>query len=184
MSNARLLLVVLLCASPAVLLLDGPMMHGVVAGVAAIGMVLVSRTLRPGETAFFLSIARPAVVLAAVPALWMLIQVVPLRALAHPMWTSAEMAIGHPVTGSISIDIGASVMALGQYLTIAAIAFWAGAVAVDRQRAEWILFSLMAATALIGLLMVADDLFGLTICKIACNTDPLRGIFAFKSDPF
>ena len=21
-------------------------------------------------------------------------------------------------------------------------------------------------------------------CKIACNTDPLRGIFAFKSDPF
>ncbi|MGP0083554.1 MAG: hypothetical protein ACLP0B_07990 [Steroidobacteraceae bacterium] len=140
--------------------------------------------MRPGETTFFLSIARPAAALAAVPALWMLVQVLPLRAVVHPMWTSAEVAIGHPVTGAISIDIGASVMALGQYLTIAAIAFWAGAVAVDRQRAEWILFSLMAATALIGLLMVADDLFGLTICKIACNTDPLRGIFAFKSDPF
>ena len=146
---------------------DGPMMHGVVAGVAAIGMVLISRTMRPGETTFFLSIARPAVVLAAVPALWMVVQVLPLSALAHPMWSSAEVAIGHPLTGAISIDIGASVMALGQYLTIAAIAFWAGAVAVDRQRAEWILFSLMAATALIGLLMVADDLFGLTIVSAA-----------------
>ncbi len=163
MSNARLLLVVLLCASPAVLLFDGPMMHGIVAGVTAIGMVLISRTMRPGETTFFLSIARPAAALAAVPALWMLVQVLPLRAVVHPMWTSAEVAIGHPVTGAISIDIGASVMALGQYLTIAAIAFWAGAVAVDRQRAEWILFSLMAATGLIGLTMVAVDVFGLTM---------------------
>ena len=162
-SNARLILAVLICASPAVLLLDGPIMHGLVAGMAAIGIAIVSRTMRPGEATYFLSIIPWAVALAAIPALWMLIQVLPLSALAHPIWTSAEAAIGHPITGAISIDIGASVMALGQYLTIVAIGFWSAAVAIDRQRAEWILFSLMAATSLIGLALAANELLRLTV---------------------
>lgn len=125
------------------------------------GIAIVSRTMRPGETQFFVSFARPAAVLAAVPALWMLIQVLPLPFLAHPIWTSAETAIGHPIRGSISIDIGASVMALGFYLTIVAVAFWSAAVAVDRQRAEWILFSLMTATGLIAVTVATTNHFGL-----------------------
>jgi len=142
-----------------------------VAGVTAVGIAVVARTMRPGETEFFLSLTRRVAMLAAIPALWMLIQVLPIRALAHPMWTSAETAIGHPLTGAISIDIGASVMALGQYLTILAIAFWSAAVAVDRQRAEAILFSLMAATAVIGLTQVANKFFGLT------SLDPSNSLF-------
>ena len=54
--------------------------------------------------------------------------------------------MGHPSPGSISIDFGASVMALGLYLSAAAVALLSAAVAVDRQRAEWILFTLMGAT--------------------------------------
>jgi hypothetical protein len=140
-SQARLLLVVLICASPAVLFFDGPIAHGVLAGVAAVGIAIISRTMRPGETEFFLSFSKRAATLVAIPALWMLIQVLPLPFLAHPIWTSAETAIGHPIKGSISIDIGASVMALGFYLTI--------------------LFSLMTATALIGLTVTATNLFEL-----------------------
>jgi hypothetical protein len=160
-SQARLLLVALICASPAVIFFDGPIMRGILAGVAAVGIGIVSRTMRPGETQFFLSFAKSAAVPAAIPALWMLIQVLPLPFLAHPIWISAETAIGHPIRGSISIDIGASVMALGFYLTIVAVAFWSAAVAVDRQRAEWILFSLMTATTLIGLTIAATYFFGL-----------------------
>lgn len=161
MSHARLLLVVLICASPAVLFFDGPIAHGLLAGVAAVGIAIISRTMRPGETEFFVSFAKRTAMFVAIPALWMLIQVLPLPFLAHPIWTSAETAIGHPIRGAISIDIGASVMALGFYLAIVAVAFWSAAVAVDRQRAEWILFSLMTATALIGLTVAATNLFGL-----------------------
>jgi hypothetical protein len=150
-SNARLLLVALICASPAVLFFDGPIAHGLVAGVAASAMLVLLRAMRPGETTFFLSIARPVVFFAAVPALWMLIQVLPLGVLTNPIWNSAEAAIGHPIAGAISIDIGAGVMALGQYLTLIAIFVLSTAVAVDRQRAEWTLFSLMVATAVIAL---------------------------------
>lgn len=161
MSQARLLLVALICASPGVLFFDGTIVHGILAGVAAVGIAILSRTMRPGETQFFLSFAKRAAIIVAIPALWMLIQVLPLPFLAHPIWASAETAIGHPITGAISIDIGASAMALGFYLTIFAVAFWTGAVAVDRQRAEWILFSLMTATALIGLTVMATNLFRL-----------------------
>jgi len=160
-SNARLILVILLCASPAILAFDGAIVHGVLAGVAAVGIAIVSRTMRPVETQFFLSFAKRAAVVAAIPALWMLIQVLPLPFLAHPIWTSAQTGIGHPIAGSISIDIGASVMALGFYLTIVAVAFWSASVAVDRQRAEWLLFALMIATALIGLTEAATTVFKL-----------------------
>jgi len=160
-SHARLILVVLICAAPAILLFDGPIVHGVLAGVAAVGLAVVSRMMRPVETQFFLTFAKPAAMLAAIPALWMFIQVLPLPFLAHPIWTSTQTGIGHPIAGTISIDIGAGVMALGFYLTIVAVAFWSAAVAVDRQRAEWILFALVAATALIGLMVVASTLFRL-----------------------
>jgi hypothetical protein len=160
--NARLILVALICASPAILLFDGPIVRGLIAAATVSGMVTLLRALRPGEAAFFLSIARPVLFVIAVPAAWMLIQALPLGVLAHPIWTSASEAIGHRIFGSISIDIGASVMALGQYLTLVAIAVWSGAVAVDRHRAEWILFSLLVATALVALMAVVIQIVDVT----------------------
>src|SRR5260370_23825641 len=91
----------------------------------------------------------------------MLIQILPLRPFAHPIWSSAEAAIGHPIASSISIDTGASVGALGRYLSVGAVALLSAAVAVDRQRAEWVLFSLTGATALIGFVLMIHDAFGL-----------------------
>jgi hypothetical protein len=167
MPKAQLVLVILICASPVFLLLDGPIVCVLVAGVTASGLVLVARTMRPGETAFFVSIAPPVAAIVAVPAVLMLIQVLPLKALAHPIWQSAEIASGESLTGSVSVDTGAGLIALGQYLTIAAVGFWSAAVAVDRRRAVSILFSVTAATAFIGLLIAANELLGLTILNAA-----------------
>ena len=157
MSNALLVLTTII-GSPAILWLDGPIMQALVTGAA--GVAVVSCTMRPGEAIFFVSFARPAALLAAVPALWMLIQVVPMGLFAHPIWASAQAALGHPILGSISIDVGAGALALGRYLTIVAIGFWTAAAAIDRQRAEHILFALVAATGLIALIMTAAKLFG------------------------
>jgi hypothetical protein len=158
-SNVRLILVTLICASPVILLWDGLIMQGLVAGIVAVALAITARTLRPGETGFLVSIIRPLAPVAAVPALWVLVQVLPLRMLAHPIWKSAETALGHPVAGGISVDPGASVIALGQYLSVIAVAFLSAAVAVDRQRAEWILFVLTAAVTAIALIMLTHELF-------------------------
>ncbi len=159
MSQVRLILVTLICTSPAILLWDGLIMQGFVAGIVAVALAITARALRPGETGFLVSVVRPPAVVAAVPALWVLVQVLPLRVLAHPIWKNAETALGHPIAGTISVDPGASVIALGQYLSVVGVGFLSAAVAVDRQRAEWILFALTAAGVAIALITRTHDLF-------------------------
>jgi hypothetical protein len=147
------MLVTLICTSPAILLWDGLIMQGLLAGIVAVALAITARALRPGETGFLVSIVRPAAVIAAVPALWVVIQVLPLGVLAHPIWKSAETALGHPVAGTISVDPGASIIAVGQYLSIVGVVFLSAAVAVDRQRAEWILFALTAVGVALALML-------------------------------
>ena len=157
-SKVRYILVALVCASPVILLWDGLIMQGLVAGIVAVALVMTVRTMRPGETEFLVSIIRTLIVVAAVPAVWVLLQVLPLGVLAHPIWSSAGQALGHPVRGAISVDPGASVIALGQYLSMCTVVFLTAAVAVDRRRAEWILFALTAAAAAIALLVLTQDI--------------------------
>src|SRR6516165_1025878 len=154
-SKVRLILVTLICASPVMLLWDGPIMQGLFAGIIAVALGIATQTLRPRETEFLVSIFRPLAVVAAVPALWVVVQLLPLKLFAHPIWRSAETALGHPIAGTISVDPGASIIALGQYLCVIAVAFLSAAVAVDRQRAEWILFALTAAVTAAALMMLA-----------------------------
>jgi hypothetical protein len=133
---------------------DGLLIQGLIAGVVAVLLAITAQSLRPHETDFVISNVRLIAALAAVPAVWMIVQALPLRSLAHPIWLSAETAAGIPIAGAISIDPGASIVALGRYLSLSALAFISVAVAVDRQRAEWILFALTAAgttTALVVL---------------------------------
>ncbi len=159
MSKVRFILVALICESPAILLWDGPITRTLITGAVAAALLITVRSLQPGETKFFVSIMRPLAAIAAVPALWMVSQVLPLRALAHPMWKSAEMALGNPLAGTISIDRGATILALGQYLSTTAVVFLSAAVAVDRQRAEWLLFALTGACSLIALIVLTHASF-------------------------
>ena len=157
--KACFFLVALIGGSPAILLVGGLVMHALVAGIVAIALVIVARSLRPGETEFLVSRTRPLAFAAAVPALWVLIQILPLNLFVHPIWISAAQALGRPVAGAISIDPGASVIALGQYLSMAAVTFLSAAVAVDRQRAQWLLFALAGACTAIALGVLIHDLF-------------------------
>jgi hypothetical protein len=153
-SKVRFILVALICESPAILLWDGLITQALVTGAVAAAMMITVRALRPDETKFFVSIIRPLAVIAAVPALWIVIQLLPLRALAHPMWKSAETALGQPLADTISIDLGVSVLALAQYLSMIAVVFLSAAIAVERRRAEWLLFALTGACTLIGLIVL------------------------------
>jgi hypothetical protein len=101
-SQVRLILVTLICSSPVILLLKGLIMQGVIAGAGAVAVALaiMARTLRSGETEFLIFIIRPWALIAAVPALWVLIQILPIKSLAHRIWKSAETALGHPVVAA------------------------------------------------------------------------------------
>ncbi len=157
MSPAPLFLALLIIITPACLLVDGPITHGLVTAVAAVSVAVVAVRMRPGEAGFLVTTIRSLIIIAAIPGLWMLIQVLPLEALgiANPIWQSAAGALGRPIAGSISVDPGATVIALLRYLSIVAIAFVAAAVAVDRRRAGRIFFVLVVATTFIALMVLA-----------------------------
>ena len=157
---AQLILVLLFSISPVMLFFDGPVMHGVLAGLTAAGLAVISVTMRPGEPQFLVSIIRRVTLVAAIPVLWIAVQLLPIRAIANPIWPSAAAALGQPLSGSISIDFGASVMALGFYLSAAAVALLAAAVAVERQRAAWVLFALVSTTVVVALILLIGIAIG------------------------
>jgi hypothetical protein len=157
MSTVRNILVALLCISPLCLFWDGLIVQGLASGIAALALALTARSLRPGETEFLVSVARPAMIAAAIPAFWVILQIIPFGIVAHPIWKSASAALHEPIPGSISLDRTASIISLGAYLLLAAITFLSAAVAVDRQRAEWVLFALCIATCIASIIVIGHQ---------------------------
>jgi hypothetical protein len=156
-TKVSFILAALICGSPAILLHGGLISSGIVAGILAVALTLTSISLRPGEAHFLASAARSAFLFIAIPALWILFQVCPVGILAHPIWTSAGLALGHSTLGTISIDPGTTVIGLGQYVTLCVAAFVSAAVAIDRRRATWVLFALIIASVIDALLVLTHD---------------------------
>ena len=165
MFPAPLIVALLIVTTPVILVFDGPIINGLVIAAAALSVAIVALRIHQGEADFLSSVIRPMAVVAAIPALWMVLQVLPLKTfgLANPVWDSAASALGRPLAGSISIDPGMTLISLAQYLSAVGIAFVAAAVAIDRHRAERILFVLTAATTIIALMVLANHLGGFTI---------------------
>jgi hypothetical protein len=153
------LLVLLICAMPAFLIVDSPIEDGIIPAILALAFAFVARTIRPGQADHFLTLARPVAIVAAVPAIWLIVQMLPLgiAGLSNPIWGSADTVIGHPVRGLISIDPGFTLLSLCRYLTMAAVLFLSLVASLDRQLAQWVLFALTTATALIALVLIGDD---------------------------
>ena len=156
------LLVLLIYATPAFLIIDSPIEDGVIPGILALAFAFVARTIRPGQADHFLNIARPVAIVAAVPAVWMIVQMLPLGivGVSNPIWDSASAGIGHPIRGSISIDPGFTLLSLSRYFTMTAVLFLSIVASLDRQLAQWVLFALTTATALIALVLIGDDVTG------------------------
>ncbi len=162
MFTALVLLLVLIELTPVIVFTDGTTTYGIVAVVTALALGIISTGVRTGEAGHLAKLVRLALPLLAVPALWMLVQLfpVPFGRFSHPVWASAAEALNMPISGHISIDLGATVIGLVRYLTAAGILVVATAVAIDRRRAEWLLYSLMGTTAFLAVALIVLDLLG------------------------
>ena len=175
------LLVLLICTTPALLMIDSPIDGGAISAILAIALAFSARTIRPGQADHFFVLARPVVFVVAIPAVWILVQILPLgfSGLSNPIWDSASVGIGHPMLGLISIDPGLTLLSLSRYFTILAVLFLSMVVSIDRPRAQWVLFALTAATALTALVLIGDDLAGTKFLFATENT--ASGIGALDS---
>ena len=64
----------------------------------------------------------------------------------------------HGVAGSVSVDIGATAIALARYLSAVGVILLAAAVAINRERGESVLIGTAAATVLISFFALFHDL--------------------------
>jgi hypothetical protein len=118
--------------------------------------------MQPGEAAHLARLARPVLLLSALPVLWIVLQLVPAGPLAHPIWQSASAALGERSWGSISVAPGMTLLALGHLLTSIGIGFATMALTIDRRRAELCLLFLSMVTGLMALTIILHDLGGFT----------------------
>ena len=163
MFAALILLILLIQATPAFVFADGTFSYGVVALAVAVALAIVSTGVRSGEAGHLVKVIRPALLLLAIPAVWILVQLLPMpfHAWSHPVWVSAAEALDTPISGHISIDLGATLIGLIRYLTAMGLLVATAAVTIDRTRAEWLLHWLTAATAFLAAMLIARDWAGL-----------------------
>ena len=147
---AAIILIALIVASPMAIFIDGNIAIGIEASIMALATVLVAHKSAPAETGLLPKLPRLAFLLATVPALWMVIQVLPLgyAHVANPVWENTQQALGHAVVGSIGIDTGAGLFGLIQYITALAILLVTMAVTLNRSRADGVLFALLLASTI------------------------------------
>lgn len=161
MTLALALLLALLSLCPAIVMVDGPIIPGLIPLLLAAGLFAVSAKLPPGEAKHLAAVVpRPLIVVGSLPAVAMLIQMMPLPFLANPVWTSVGAGFPHGITGSITVDTGATALALVEYLSAAGMALLAASVAINRERAELVLIGATGAAALISLAVLLHELFG------------------------
>ncbi len=158
MFPAPLFLFLLVLISPLCLIFDGPLAYGLVTAVAAVLVAIVALRIRSGEAEFLSKLFFPIVLVAALPVLIMLIQLMPSKSigLANSIWESASTATSRPLAGRVTIDVGATLICLVRYFSFFGLMFAAAAIAIDRRRASWVLSVLtVAATASALIALVA-----------------------------
>ena len=118
-------LIVLAAVQP---ILEGAVLPLLLPLLAAGGLVAIALKLQPSEAQRFDALIRPLAFGAAIPALLMLLQMAPLpglfSGLAHPVWASVRAGLSVPIAGSMSVDIGATALALLRYLSLVGICCW------------------------------------------------------------
>jgi hypothetical protein len=148
----------LIVITPVLTILDSPFVYGLLLANAATATALIALAFHPGDLRRLSQLAQPIAPLLLIPCAWMLIQIVPIpgRSLSHSAWASASGALGKPIVGAISLDIGITLLSLAHYSLALSVATVSTAVALDRHRAETILFLLTASAVTIaaGLLIV------------------------------
>ncbi|MGY4478082.1 hypothetical protein [Bradyrhizobium sp. USDA 3364] len=154
MWNVTAFICILIGASIPVGLIDTSLATGLVGAAASLGLLASLMAIRPGELSFLRSVAGPAIAAALVPMLWIILQMLPLPSLAHPVWKFAGETLGAPLSGSITIDTGASLGALLLWLSLLSVMISAAAIAIDARRADLVARAVAATAAVAALILL------------------------------
>ena len=151
------LLVISIAIAPALVFLDGRLANSVTAALAAAAFAFVGISARAADVSYAAQVTRYLKLAAAVPAIWMVLQVLPtpFPAMSHSIWITANETLDRPSWGHISVDIGKTIEALITYLANVSLILVSIFVTKERRRAELILFVLTTVTMFATIALLA-----------------------------
>lgn len=157
MRIAFYLLIGLIGFSPIFSFFDAPIIRAVLTAYVAVTVAFAALSIRPGEAQHLYKTVQPFALLASIPFLWIVIQVlpVPTNSFISPIWSSAQAALNGSAISSISVDRGATLLALVRYCFVFGIFMVACACAIDRGRAENTLLWIAGLSAFGAVLLIA-----------------------------
>jgi hypothetical protein len=149
------LLLVLIAALPAQAITPGWLGPQLVSLAAALMLVLLP-SAPSADIQGSILIFKPLSVVAVLPAVWMLLQIVPvpLGTIEHPVWRSASAALKEGLFGHVSVDLGYTLRALFGYLSLICLTFLTSVLTRHRERAEIVLYALCTITTFIALELI------------------------------
>jgi len=136
---------------------DGSAVRSLISVLAAIALVFSGISARAADVKFAGQVTRHLKLAFALPAIWMVIQTLPLPFGAHSIWISASEALGRQAWGHISIDLGATCLALIFYLANVSLVLLTLFVTKDRGRAELVLVVLTGVTAVTSAILLIGN---------------------------
>lgn len=147
---------------PTYWMLDGLFVVGAASAILALALAVMAIAMPGVDLGRLGRLMQPVLIVVLVaPAAWMALQVLPMpaQALANDIWASGSSALKRPLGGAVTIDIGATLLSLAQYCAVAAAAIVTAAIALDRKRAENILYILVIIATLVAFRQIASELF-------------------------
>jgi hypothetical protein len=144
------LLIIAIAVVPVLVFLDGHVANSVIGALAAAALASIAVSARAADVYFAGRVTRYLKFAAAIPAIWMAIQILPtpFPKMSHSIWINANEALGRQSLGHVSVDIGKTAEALAFYLANVSLIIIGLFVAKDRRRAELILLALAGTTTL------------------------------------
>jgi hypothetical protein len=154
LSIAFILLLISIGIVPALAILDGLVAQSVASVLAAIALAFVGISARAADVSFAAQVTRRLKLAATVPAIWMVIQILPMPFGSHSIWINANDALDQQSWGHISVDIGKTAETLAFYLGNVALIVVSVFATRDRRQAELTLSALTAITALTTIVLL------------------------------
>ena len=158
---------------------DGTAAQSLIATLAALALACVGMFARAADVGVAARSARGIKLAAAIPAIWMAVQLLPTPIGAHSIWSYANDALGRQSWGHVSVDLGMTALALVFYLANVSLIVVAIFVARDRRGAALILIVLTTIVPILTLALLLSRSQILPVFDAGDFSDVLPAIGAF-----
>jgi len=178
LSIAFSLLLVCIVLASGLAIHDGRAGQSLIETIVAITFAFVAFSARAIDVNLAVRSTRGLKAVAVIPAICMVIQLLPTPFGAHSLWAYANEALGRQSWGHISIDPGSTLLTLTFYLASISLILVCLFATRDRRRAELLLFTLAYITGIttFGLLLGKLGLIGAFISDEALSAISTLGI--------